>query len=299
MDSKPTTSLAHVTGTPARRASFPGRVRRRGLTRKDRARLPLRLALCAGASVAAAGGLANGLLGGATGPVAAVAVAALWIVFVAVHGLATLRVLATEQAALSALAPLRGDEPYPVNPASLSPENALILCQELMARRPRRVLELGSGASTLMIARVLDLLGEDGRVVSLEHLEPFQREAAARVARAGLEHRASVVHAPLVPHAGSPEPWYDLTALDEAEGPFDLVLVDGPEGGHRAPLARYGALPLLRDRLSPGAVLLLDDGLRRGEREVVERWRALEPGLRARLEATFDGLWVVELPPDA
>lgn len=266
------------------------------MTRKARARAPLRHGLGAGMSVVAAAALGAAIAGPAVATVAAVAVATVWVVALTTHGLAVLRVAAAEQAALAVLEPLRGSEPYPLNPASLAPENALLVCQEIMARRFRRVLELGSGASTILIARALELVGDDAQVVSLEHHERWAAEAARAIDRAGLSRRARVVHAPLVAYPGAPEPWYDLSPLEPDDGPFDLVLVDGPEGGARAPLARYGALPLLRDRLASGAVLLLDDALRKGEREIVARWREEVPGLAVRLEETFNGMWVVELP---
>ncbi|MGH9270032.1 MAG: class I SAM-dependent methyltransferase, partial [Ilumatobacteraceae bacterium] len=41
-----------------------------------------------------------------------------------------------------------------------------------------------------------------------------------------------------------------------------------PGSGH----ARYPALPALRDRLLPGATVVLDDIERSGEQEVLRRW---------------------------
>jgi hypothetical protein len=45
-------------------------------------------------------------------------------------------------------------------------------------------------------------------------------------------------------------------------------------GDERSP---YPALPLLRDRLAPGCLVVLDDAQREGERWVIERWRAEFP----------------------
>jgi hypothetical protein len=87
-----------------------------------------------------------------------------------------------------------------------------------------------------------------------------------------LQQVAQVLHAPLVEVAIGEEvfPWYDLSVLPP--GPlFDLLVVDGPPG-FLHPLARYPALPLLKDRLSPSPVIILDDAARQAEQTVLERW---------------------------
>lgn len=265
------------------------------LTRKERVRRPLRLALASAASVAAAGGLAA-LFHPVAGVISAVAAATAWIVAFAAREFGVLRVAAAEADALLTLHPLREGDVYPANPATLSPENALTLCQEILYGQPRRILELGSGSSTLLMARCLERLGAEGRgIISLDHVEDWAADSRRKIERAGLSGLASIHYAPLVPVEGMPAPWYDLEALPADAGPFDLVLVDGPEGGKRDPLARYGAFPLLRDRLAPNAVLLLDDALRQGEQEIVRRWLALEPRLEATFVPSHEGLTVLRL----
>ena len=109
-----------------------------------------------------------------------------------------------------------------------------------------------------------------------------------------------VVHAPLAPHPHA-EPglsWYDDAALTAglraalAGDPIDLLLVDGPPAyaaGHG--LARYPALPVLGDRLAPGATVVLDDAERPGEQEVLRRWER-ETGLDFDRQADRAGVAV-------
>jgi hypothetical protein len=79
-----------------------------------------------------------------------------------------------------------------------------------------------------------------------------------------LDAFATVVDAPLV------DAWYDPAALDGLpERGVELLIVDGPPAARGS---RYPALPLLADRLAPGAAILLDDTDREGERKAVERW---------------------------
>ncbi|MGI9528709.1 MAG: hypothetical protein ACR2NG_03285 [Acidimicrobiia bacterium] len=49
------------------------------------------------------------------------------------------------------------------------------------------------------------------------------------------------------------------------------MIVDGPPGT-TGPLARYPAVPILFDRLSPSALIFLDDAYREDEQESVRRW---------------------------
>src|SRR5687767_4971677 len=63
---------------------------------------------------------------------------------------------------------LLADPPLPYSAWSLDPETMALVAAEVRERRPRAVVELGCGASTIGIARVLATLTE-GTVTALEH----------------------------------------------------------------------------------------------------------------------------------
>ena len=150
---------------------------------------------------------------------------------------------------------------------------ALVELVNLIARlRPQLVVECGSGTSTLWIAYALRRNGS-GRVVSLDHKAEYAAASSRVIADHGLTEWAQVQHAPLTP-TSTPRgdmPWYsaDLTGLDGIE----LLLVDGPPQA-TGELARYPALPVLADRLAPGAHILFDDADRPGEVAALDAWRA-------------------------
>jgi hypothetical protein len=75
-------------------------------------------------------------------------------------------------------------------------------------------------------------------------------------------------------------------------GPIDLLIVDGPPA-LQDPTSRFPALPLLLDHLSPDAVILMDDGDRQGEKEVVEKWCA-EYELEASYLSLEDGAYLLK-----
>lgn len=153
-----------------------------------------------------------------------------------------------------------------------SPDFVIIGVSLIREHAPRLVLEVGSGVSTVVSAYALQEQGS-GQLISLEHDASFAGVSSANVTSHRLEHIAQVRYAPLKPVllGDTTYPWYDTAALDNLPGTIDLLVVDGPPSG-TGPMARYPALPLLYERLSPGAFILVDDFLRDDEYAMVNRW---------------------------
>ena len=151
--------------------------------------------------------------------------------------------------------------------------------ERVIVDQPRAIIEVGSGLSTLLSARALEEVGADGHVFTLEHEMHWLEVTNAGLHEHGLEHRATVLHAPLTEVKIDSEiwKWYDLEAINLPTG-VGLLLVDGPPQSTGS-LARYPALPALLPYLADDAVIFLDDGIREDETEVAERWAAEIPGL--------------------
>lgn len=144
------------------------------------------------------------------------------------------------------------------------------IVRAIEAIRPEHVVELGSGASSLVIARALQMNG-GGRLTSFDQHVEFVEEMPRWLARHGLS--ADFVHAPLTSNCeGRPGPWYDLTNIPEAIG---LLVIDGPPWAVH-PLIR-GRAEALFDRIEPGGIMLMDDANRPGERIVARQWRRARP----------------------
>ncbi len=175
---------------------------------------------------------------------------------------------------------------------TMLPGGIAAICVDVITRHRRRIVELGSGASTVLLARLLTrrAAGRDWRLAAVEHDGAWARRVTEELAREGIGHQATIVEAPLAAHplAKTGLEWYDEPAmssgLDRALGGglIDLLVIDGPpafEPGFE--LARYPALPALRHRLASGATVVLDDIDRAGEQEVLRRWED-DLGLRFR-----------------
>ena len=77
---------------------------------------------------------------------------------------------------------------------AIRPDAAQLLLEAILDRRPRIVVECGSGASTVLIAYALERLGA-GEVIALEHDEAHCAQTRRALERHGLQDRARAVHA--------------------------------------------------------------------------------------------------------
>jgi hypothetical protein len=201
------------------------------------------------------------------------------------------------------LAPLLGRDPYlPWTSGSMRPAALVAVCNEVVHGSRTRIVECGSGMSTVVLARLLRERGE-GALVALEHDNHWAALVEEQLRREDLEGVARVHYAPL----GGDPTWYDLHGSDRLPDEVDLLVVDGPpafdpgHGTRRAP-----ALPWFIDRLVPGATVILDDIDRDGEREVLSRWEqssgwrfTLDPltgTATGRLLADLDRAQTVKIP---
>lgn len=172
---------------------------------------------------------------------------------------------------------------------ALNPQSLLSLFTLVQRHRPRLVVELGSGTSTVWLGYALNsdaatavplASGTPARLISLDHDETFAEQSSIWVAmHADRIAPTDVRFAPLTPvRLGDEEyQWYDTTTLGDVDG-IDMLIVDGPPGG-TGPQARYPAVPILADRLNDGAVVVLDDVRRDDEKKIIERWLEQNPGL--------------------
>jgi predicted O-methyltransferase YrrM len=153
----------------------------------------------------------------------------------------------------------------PWTTGSMRPAGLVEVCNEIVHGDRTRILECGSGVSTVLLARLLRER-ERGVLTSLEHDPHWATLIHEHLQREQLSQIARVVHSPL---QGNP-PWY---RLEEMPDEIDLLIVDGPpafEPGHGA--ARAPALAHLDDKLVDEAAVILDDIGRPGEQQIIATW---------------------------
>jgi hypothetical protein len=159
-------------------------------------------------------------------------------------------------------------------------------CIEQALKASDSIVECGSGLSTLLIGEVAARRGLSVR--SLEHLPAWRERVTGSLLHAGIA-AARVEDSPIVDY-GSYH-WYRVPRdLPQRIG---LVICDGPPAS--TPGGRYGMLPLLRERLVPGSVVLLDDADRSDEQAIARRW-AVSLGCTPELVGSLKRFYMFKLP---
>ncbi|MES2616840.1 MAG: class I SAM-dependent methyltransferase [Bacteroidota bacterium] len=160
-----------------------------------------------------------------------------------------------------------------------SPDFISLAFREIIAKQPETIVELGSGVSSLFIGHLLKDRQLKGHLHSVDHSSEFGGRTEELLRISEVNHKVSVYSAPITPHTinGKQWQWYDISQLTADK--IDLLLVDGPIGTLQEK-ARYPAIPLLFDRLSPGAIVLLDDYFRKDELAIVQDWLREYPSLQ-------------------
>lgn len=163
----------------------------------------------------------------------------------------------------------------PFSSMAMSPAEIAKICNDVSINKRARIVEFGSGASTVFIAKIMP---EDSILYSVDHDDHWLGIVSSWLERESLRDRVHMIHAPLEKiqvgnHQGF---WYQRSVVDERlpEDSIDCLIVDGPPAGANGNerMARYPAVPVLKSRLSPNCSIYLDDAVREGELHIAELW---------------------------
>jgi Methyltransferase domain len=136
-------------------------------------------------------------------------------------------------------------------------------CVAHALKSPGPILECGSGLSTILLGAVAKKQGQGHWV--LEHKPGWAKKVQCYLTQYKLD--SVVITKPLRDYGDFS--WYDVP-LGGIPDRFFLVVCDGPPS--RTKGGRYGLVPIMKEQLSPGCVILLDDAGRDEELEIAKRW---------------------------
>ena len=142
-----------------------------------------------------------------------------------------------------------------------SPDFLLTLAHVTKRVKPRLTVELGSGTSTLVLAK-----SGAKKIVSLDHSVEFGTQTREMLLSHGVRGVDIRIHELETYSRGYK--WYAKTTL-KGLGKIDLLVIDGPPSSTN-PDARYPALEHLVPLLSPRATVVLDDVYRDEERKLAD-----------------------------
>lgn len=197
------------------------------------------------------------------------------------------------EAALALYASLRPQGPIPpMGGSTASADVSRILAMYVFDKKPRCVLELGSGVSTLWMALAMRQQ-EHGRIISLDHEAEFAAITSSQLQSHGLAAYAEIIHAPLeYSKAGY---WYRMKEVDISPRQVDMLFIDGPPAYKRDHKhARYPALDILKPYLAQGCLIAVDDAGRKGQIEVCREWEKNFPLKQLHPTLTEKGLKLYE-----
>lgn len=142
-----------------------------------------------------------------------------------------------------------------------SPDFLLTLAHITKRVRPRLSVELGSGISTLVLAK-----SGAKKIVSLDHSDEFGTQTREMLLSHGVRGVDIRIHELETYSRGYK--WYARSTL-KGLAKIDLLVIDGPPSSTNSD-ARYPALEHLVPLLSPKATVILDDVYRDEERKLAD-----------------------------
>ena len=161
--------------------------------------------------------------------------------------------------------------PFPSMSRYTSPVVCHYILNEIIARKPKTIVELGSGVTTLTSSYACKKYGE-GRITAIDHEQQYLDNTRSHLQQHELTAYVDFYCCPLKQQniGGGIWNWYDLSKAT-LPSKIDLLLVDGPPG-HVQKNARFPAVPLLFDKLSEHAIVIIDDANHVDEQENIQTW---------------------------
>jgi len=171
---------------------------------------------------------------------------------------------------------------FPLTKWSISPKEIVHICNDVVINKRKKIIEFGSGFSTLCIAQLLKINHIMATFFSVESNSDWAAELNKILSYLKLNDYVEIIVAPIQDVSKqfakeTQKKWYDTEILTQALNDvtnFDLVIVDGPFAGI-TPFARYSAIPFLKEKLAAKYSIFLDDSYRADEKEISEDWQLL------------------------
>ncbi len=166
---------------------------------------------------------------------------------------------------------LKPNKFLPYTTAAISPTALLHILNFITTFRPKNIVEIGSGISTVYIAELIKVNNLVTRFYSIENdlewiniIKSFMNE----------DSKVDFIHAELNEEMNFHShkfKWFDTKVLDQNlnKNEIDLLIIDGPPGN--IPYARAGAFLYFKEQIEgQNLFYFFDDTDRKEERKIVE-----------------------------
>lgn len=174
----------------------------------------------------------------------------------------------------------------------ISPDFAELIMKEILIKKPKYVVEFGSGVSTLIIGYAL-AKNNKGILTSFEHDMYYGNKTLETIKLHKLEKYVNLVHAPIKELRSHKKvhKWYTVKTEDILHK-IDMLIVDGPPA-NTDDEARYPALPYLIKQMSPTSIVIMDDAIREDEQNICKQWVEMYPEYSSEYIGTEKGALIL------
>ncbi|HUT82342.1 MAG TPA: hypothetical protein VMZ29_14165 [Candidatus Bathyarchaeia archaeon] len=148
-----------------------------------------------------------------------------------------------------------------------NPSFLYLIFKILFQEKPQKILELGSGQSTLFTTRYIKE-NEDAELLILEDYKEWHDRFKTQIF---MNERVRYIHSPLqeIKIKNRRLEWYSADFLSNQDVKYNLIIIDGPRGTYR--YSRVGIVNHLPKIIDPeNFMLVFDDSFRKGETDTIK-----------------------------
>ena len=184
----------------------------------------------------------------------------------------------------------------PLRGSVISPDAAIQVIDYIIVEKPKLIVELGSGVSTLLWAQTLKKYSIGSTIIAVDHLTQFADISRNLIAKHELAEYVTIIEAPLETTTINEceYEWYKASKisdiLKEHECDIDLLFIDGPPRNVPNRNYRYPAIPILKEFMHDNTTVFLDDSGRLDEQHVMCMWQKDYDLVQDHLYSTEKGL---------
>lgn len=155
-----------------------------------------------------------------------------------------------------------------------SPDFLRIVIERINKQKIKRILELGSGSSTIVLGEFLKRTKSRAKIISIDERKESYLKTLHELKQRKLNKKVLLYFCPLVQFTKTDinTKWYSVTKF-LFKSKFDLVIIDGPSTLND-PLSRRFTIDRLKNAVASNCLFIMDDTNRPGEQEILKQWIA-------------------------
>lgn len=163
---------------------------------------------------------------------------------------------------------------FPVTSSSIDNKGLSIILNDIVTNNRKNIIEFGSGFSTILIAKLLEINKIKANFLSIEEDEKYFNFLEKFLKKENLDKYVNLLHVPIEKNQNL-ENWYSESILikkTENINSFDCIIIDGPQAYQKGKeYIREPALPFLANKFNNNSLIFMDDTNRKSEKEIINR----------------------------